>query len=249
MKFLRMMLAGAILSTSLTTQALAVPINAGSPEYSVSVATTQTGTNQWRFDYTVTNHENTGLNYWSDGRNYYGYSQGFAGFHVEIPQSAIFVSATNPAPYVNDGSSHWANYRVTDLSSALYHADGSIGNAPENPLNSGNDWYIFWAGGWGSPYPKEIPVSFSLELGNIAVGTVDATLTSFWGFDSDGDGNSPIFTYTPSIPDTYYSMYSAAVTGAVALPSGPSPVPEPGTLMLLGSGLVGLIGARRQKQK
>ncbi|MEJ2200110.1 MAG: PEP-CTERM sorting domain-containing protein [Desulfuromonadaceae bacterium] len=136
---------------------------------------------------------------------------------------------------------------MTDLSGLLYNADGSVGNAPENPLNADNDWYLFWAGGWGAPYPREIPVSFSLELGNIALGITDATLTSFWGFDNDGDGDSPIFTYTPSIPDTFYSMYSTAVVGAVALPTGPAPVPEPCTLLLLGAGLAGQTVVSRRK--
>ncbi|MEJ2200109.1 MAG: PEP-CTERM sorting domain-containing protein [Desulfuromonadaceae bacterium] len=84
-----------ITAVGFVPQASAVALSTTNPEYSVVVSTTQTGINQWRFDYTVTNHEDTGLNYWLDGWNYYGFSQGFAGFHIEIPQNAVVYPRPN----------------------------------------------------------------------------------------------------------------------------------------------------------
>jgi len=99
------------------------------------------------------------------------------------------------------------------------------------------------------------PFSFDLHAGteywfgviadnNIDVGYIYPTINySNNGLVADSSGNSNYTNYN----DPQFNGYAASEIGLRLYSGGESTVPEPGTLLMLGSGIVASIGAARRK--
>ena len=133
------------------------------------------------------------------------------------------------------------NAATVDLSITLSFSDPSINDSydfdftiSETPNNSGdNNDYIYF------------PTSYASQ--SYEVGGIDYTL-QFLGFGSSTDGLISRFE-TPEFQISTTNLYGRITTAPVPEPATNAPVPEPATIILLGSGLIGLAGWSRRKYK
>jgi hypothetical protein len=108
---------------------------------------------------------------------------------------------------------------------ALY--DPSTVNS-EASLSAGYKWIKWWGHDWESVYPKNTTPEFGFHAEGVVPGKKDSELVTFWAGGDTAHGYGT------------YSYYTTSLTSPV------SPVPIPGAVWLLGSGLLGLMGLRRK---
>jgi hypothetical protein len=101
---------------------------------------------------------------------------------------------------------------------------------PDNPYGWGDGFGIQY-GGFASFDTEDIPLQESWVIGN--PGDFSSVFQAL-----DGGSNSQV---------DFFLYDSNGQWGADALPYTPSPTPEPGSLILLGTGSLALIGAIRRK--
>ena len=101
---------------------------------------------------------------------------------------------------------------------------GALDNT--NAVPSGSEDDVSWAMGWNFDLAAGYVATITLSLTDV----IDLTTTEFYLEQIDPDSNETIY-------------FSSSLD---IVPSG-APVPEPGTMLLLGTGLIGILGFGRKK--
>jgi len=151
---------------------------------------------------------------------------GLDGFYVMVPLTAEIINIEVPNPYIPGGGAYWeASYKF---------------GYP--PLDSNTyKWLIFWGAGAESVYPIGQSAIFSFEANNVQVGTNEGYVVTYFYEDylKNPDPDDPNYN-----PNDWYHSYYTQITSPI-----PNPVPEPTTMLLVGSGLIGLAGLRKKFKK
>jgi hypothetical protein len=180
--------------------------------------------NEYTFNYTVKNL----------GQGYAGTQTGLDGFTIYIPTSATVLSATAPAPYIGSPG-FWSKGPAT---AGLDLALGGTNTSQNMVAPSGYQAYTFWGQYTESVYQLGSTASFSITLGNVAVGTNTVGISSYYGFSAPPAGQEYVTNQYGN-----YTTFTANAASAVAV------VPEPASyaMLLAGLGAVGLVARRRRR--
>jgi len=123
-----------------------------------------------------------------------------------------------------------------------------VGSTPslQNPPDSGTAPNITWTYGATAPQLGNPQGGANVDLGNFTfMSSVGGPPTLFIFYSQQAAKNTTTTGGGPAADDDQNAQGTSSVLGP-AIPSTPQ-IPEPGTIMLLGSGLVGLGGAVRRR--
>jgi hypothetical protein len=181
--------------------------------------------NQYVFDYAVTNI----------GQGYALTQTGLDGLTIYIPSTATILSVTVPDSYLNTGSGYWSSGASASLDLSL----GGPDKSQNMVAPSGYQAFTFWGQYTESVYQQGSTAHFSITLGNVAVGSNEIGISSYYGY-------SPVPS-TQGFVTNQYGNYTTFTTQAV---SAVSAVPEAETYAMLLAGLVmlGFTTRRRRRQ-
>jgi hypothetical protein len=181
----------------------------------------------------------------------------------KLLSSLVILSAMAIAPALHatpiSGQFSVTGTSVTDSGSALVFSPNSINVGAANTL-SGDFTTLLTAGEAGiitSPinYASYVPGSASLVFGSgssLLTFTLDSIVAehngNFGNFTGTGTITTGVAGYDPTLANLFFSTQgNGSVTFSATAVSNPSAVPEPSTLMLLGTGLIGAAGALKRR--
>ena len=186
-------------------------------QYGLSATATHVSGNTYTFDYDVAN-----IDQYTGGRT------GFDGFTILVPDSAIYVSSTAPAPYYGQPG-FWSQSTGAQLD--------LMGNGSQNVVApAGYHVYTWWGQDPSSVYPSGSSAHFSITLDNVAAGSNTVGMSSYFGW-STPSGQSYV--------SNQYGNYTTFVAQA-ASPMAAVPEPETYAMLVAGLGLLGFMARRRK---
>ncbi len=154
-------------------------------------------------------------------------------------------------PWTSQGVTYTSSQNLIIGASTGYSSDGTpmMANNHWNPVTgdidalAGYDLFGFDAG-WMSGDDQGTLMSIMTNLGNYSfnVDLNEATHTDFFGFVADGGEYMTGF----NIKTTYHYAL-AGMDNVTVGHQGNAPVPEPATMLLMGTGLLGLMGYNRKR--
>jgi hypothetical protein len=160
-------------------------------QYRIVVATEHLNGDSWLFTYTITNLTEAsdytgivgGMPAWCNGID----PTGLDGFFIKIPHGATISNIQIPQSFRSGGYWTFAGPWVADET---------------------YDWINIWGNGPQSIYPIGEPLTFSLQLDNVQVGTNEARITTFF-YDH-------AIRYTDS--QDWFTVYITQITSSVPTP-------------------------------
>lgn len=212
--------AAAVLAGLASQSALAVETLSGQYQLTSNATELSANTNTWRFDYAVTNVNQTA-----------GGQTGFDGFTIFVPTSASYVTSTAPAPYAG-APGYWSEGSGAKLD---LMGDGSQSlTAP-----TGYKAYTWWGQNTQSVYQVNGTAGFSITLSNVSAGQNTIGLSSYFG------GAVPT---GQGFASNQYGNYTTFTTSGFA-PLAAVPEPETYGMLLAGVAVLGLVARRRKASR
>lgn len=195
-------------------------------QYTLSASATAVAgqSNEYTFNYTVKNI----------AQGYVGSNTGLDGFTIYVPTTANIVSSSTPVSYAGSPG-YWTKGASPSLD--LSYGGGTSQNmvAP-----TGYTAYTWWGQNTESVYQIGSTASFSITLGNVAVGNNAVGISTYFGNAASNNGQEFV-----NNPYGNYTTFTASALSAVSIAA----VPEPETyaMMLAGLGMVGFLARRRRR--
>ena len=133
-----------------------------------------------------------------------------------VPLAATISNIQAPDPYINTPNAYWISYYELSWP----------------PIDETTyKWLKFWGADPSSVYPVGTSAVFSFDADDVQVGTNQGYVVTYFYEDAK----------QYSDPNYWYHSYFTQITGPM-----PAPVPEPTTILLIGSGIIGLAGVRKR---
>jgi hypothetical protein len=187
-------------------------------QYTVSGVATHVSGNTYTFDYDVTNNN-----------QYIGGNTGFDGFTIMVPDTAVYVSSTAPAPFY--GAPGYWSQGTSNMLNLLGDGSQNI-TAP-----TGYHVYTWWGQDPSSVYPAGQTAHFSITLDNVSAGSNTVGASTYFAFGTPG-GNQ-------SYASNQWGNYTT-FTADRASPMAAVPEPETYAMLIAGLGLLGFMARRRK---
>lgn len=182
-------------------------------------------------------------------------------FNVGANGFASGCTGYNPIPsgFVNPHSGTYAAYAAFDGSGPLNHTITQQFNLAGNYNKATVSWFdaLGFGAGWSYPQARVYTVSLLNNQGTVVADLLSTSYSQGGTFQSWTEHTADISAYLPALGTEGFLRFNLSVPQSFTGPAvfglddvalNASQVPEPGSLAILGVGLLGLALSRRQRK-